>query len=122
MCMIRVVTFSDSQAKPTRANGSSLRALVAADVVEIGARLVREQHRLRIKRVDQPRGDAHLRVGQVRFVHRHRNCHRSSPLETPESLPGRRDAALVPHRDSTGAQAMMSGMLESTIRWIWSLS
>ena len=62
MCMIRVVTFSDSQAKPTRANGSRVGAVVAADVVEIGSRLVGEQHRLGVKRVDQPRGDARLRL------------------------------------------------------------
>ena len=60
MCMIRVVTFSDSQAKPTRANGSSVAALVAAGIVEIGPRLVGKQHRLGVQRVDQPRRDPHL--------------------------------------------------------------
>ena len=49
MCMIRVVTFSDSQAKPTRANGSSAGAVVAAGIVEIGPRLVGQQHRLGVE-------------------------------------------------------------------------
>ena len=49
MCMMRVVTFSDSQAKPTRANGSSVTALVAAGIIEIGSRLVGKQHRLSIE-------------------------------------------------------------------------
>ena len=99
-------------------------ALVAAGVVEIGPRLVGEQHRLGVKRVDQPRRDPRLRLRHVRFVHHRHRCHCSSPLKTLE-IAGRlrRSARSVPDRDSgRHAQAMMSGMLRSTIRWIWSLS
>ena len=60
MCMMRVVTFSDSQAKPTRAIGSSVSRSSRPGIVEIGARLVGEQHRLGIEGVDQPRRDPRL--------------------------------------------------------------
>ena len=55
--------------------GGRHRALVAPDIVEIGARFVREQHRLGIKRVDQARGDPHLRLREIRFVHGVAECH-----------------------------------------------
>ena len=69
MCMIRVVTLSDSQAKPTRANGSRAWR-IPAGLVEIGARLVGQEHRLGVKRVDQPRRDPRFHAPFfVRSVH-----------------------------------------------------
>ena len=85
MCMIRVVTFSDSQAKPTRANGSSVTAVVAAGIVEIGARLVGKQHRLGIEAVDQPRGDPRLGRRIDRIVHRLISAILRCVLKTPET-------------------------------------
>ena len=58
MCISRVVTLSDSQAKPTRTKGSSAVAVGPAGSVEIGPRLVGQQHRLGIKAFHQARRDA----------------------------------------------------------------
>src|SRR6185295_6767970 len=96
------------------------RAIVAADVVEIGPRLVGQQHGLGVQRVDHPRGDAHLQLRKVRFVHHRLTCHRWARLKTPES--GAR-APVAPRSSRRGThQAMMSGILLLVIIWIWSLS
>ena len=92
------------------------RPLIAPGIVEIRARLVGEQHRLGVERVDESRRDAHLRFGPVRFVHH--------PLRLPFfSAQGNVSRIRWPlarralSLSGTG-QAMISGVLESMICWI----
>jgi len=49
--------------------GLERRALVAPGIVEIGPRLVSEQHCFGIERIDQARSDPHLRPRALRIVH-----------------------------------------------------
>ena len=100
------------------------RALVAPGVVEIGPRLVGQQHRLGVKRVDQARRDPRLRaragpirpsalkIAIVRAADGNARASAGSAADAPRDCPSSGQAA----------QAMMSGMFESTICWIWSLS
>ena len=44
-------------------------SLLATAIVEIGPRLIGQQHRLGVKRVDKTRRNPHLRFGLFRFVH-----------------------------------------------------
>ena len=95
-------------------------AVAAAGVVEVGTSLIRQQHRLGVKRVDQPRGDPRLRSRVVRFFHARETAMLGRRRKRPATPFGVNRQACP--RPGQRRYAMMSGMFESAIRSIRSFS